>query len=237
VPVPELSAIVLGYRAEEELTGLAERLVTVLEESGTDYELVLVANYWPGKGDSTPAVAHEFARNRPRIRVIAEEKQGAMGWDMRAGFREASGNYLVVIDGDAENPVEDVLEMYRLMRERGADVMKGRRVARFDTLYRRTISVVYNIAFRIFFGTRGLWDINGKPKGLSRAAYERLDLRSDGWFVDAEIVLAARRLGLPIHEMPVRFFRNEDRNSLVHVGAIWEFAANMVRCRIGRTPK
>ncbi len=226
----------LGYRAEEELRILVERLLTVLDADGVDYELVLVANYWPARGDSTPDVAAELARDRPRVRVVALEKEGDMGWDMRSGFEAATGEYLVVIDGDAENPVEDVLTMYRFMRERGVDVMKGRRTLRYDTLYRRTISLVYNVAFRVLFRTRGLWDINGKPKGLTRGAYERLDLRADGWFIDAEIVLAARKLGLTVEEMPVKFFRNEDRQSLVHVGAIWEFVVNMLRYRTGRRP-
>jgi glycosyltransferase involved in cell wall biosynthesis len=236
VPSPDLSAIVLGYRAGEELRGLVERLLAVLDDADIDYELVLVANYWPERDDPTPTVAAELAEGRPRVRVVAREKQGAMGWDMRSGFEAATGAYLVVIDGDAENPVEDVLGMYRIMRERGIDVMKGRRTLRYDTLYRRTISLVYNVAFRVLFGTRGLWDINGKPKGLARDAYERLDLRSDGWFIDAEIVIAARKLGLTVEEMPVKFFRNEGRESLVRVGAIWEFVVNMVRCRTGRTP-
>jgi glycosyltransferase involved in cell wall biosynthesis len=236
VPSPDLSAIVLGYRAGEELRGLVERLLAVLDDDGVEYEVVLVANYWPEKADPTPGVAAELAHDRPHVRVVADEKQGAMGWDMRSGFEAATGEYLIVIDGDAENPVEDVLAIYRLMRDTGADVMKGRRTLRYDTLYRRTISLVYNVAFRVLFGTRGLWDINGKPKGLTRRVYERLDLRSDGWFIDAEIVIAARKLGFTVEEMPVKFFRNEGRESLVRPGAIWEFVVNMLRCRTGRRP-
>ena len=150
---------------------------------------------------------------------------------MRSGFAAASGDYLVVIDGDAQNPVDDVLKMYRRMSATGVDVMKGRRIARFDGLYRRAISVVYNLAFAVLFGTRGIWDVNGKPKGLTRAAYEALDLESEDWFIDAEIVLSARRRGLTIAELPVVFHRNDERASFVRSAAILEFVRNMARHR------
>jgi hypothetical protein len=112
--------------------------------------------------------------------------------------------------------------------------MKGRRIARFDGPYRRVVSAVYNLAFAVLFGTRGIWDVNGKPKGLTRAAYEALDLESDDWFIDAEIVLSARRRGLAVAELPVVFHRNEERDSFVRPTAILEFLKNMARQRFRR---
>jgi glycosyltransferase involved in cell wall biosynthesis len=231
---PELSAIVLCYRAEESIRRVVEPLYEQLEESGASFEMVLVANYSEGGGDTTPAVVEEIASSREHVRRLAEVKQGAMGWDMRSGLAAARGDYLIVIDGDAQNPVEDLVRMYEQMKATGAEVMKGRRIARFDGPYRRVVSGVYNGLFLLLFRTRGLWDINGKPKGMTRAAYERLDLRSDDWFIDAEIVLSARRHGLRVEEMPVVFRRNEVRASFVRFSAIWEFLGNMARARLPR---
>ena len=229
----ELSAIVLGYRAGPSLVQVAQPLYHQLRDSGVSFELVLVANYWPER-DDTSAVAEEFADARSEVRVVARAKEGGMGWDVRSGLAAAHGRFLIVIDGDTQNPVADVLRMYRAMKEQGADVGKGRRIDRGDRLYRRLISFVYNCAFTVLFRTRGLWDINGKPKGLTRAAYEALELRSDDWFIDAELVLGARQRGMRILELPVRFFRNDQRASLVGPGAIVEFARNMLRTRFSR---
>jgi hypothetical protein len=124
--------------------------------------------------------------------------------------------------------------MYRLMRQSDADVMKGVRIARFDSLYRRLLSVVYNFLFRSLFGTAGLWDINGKPKAMTRSAYQQMDLRSDDWFIDAEIVLEALRNGFHIREMPVVFRRSDERPSFVRISAILEFVMNMLRYRLSR---
>jgi glycosyltransferase involved in cell wall biosynthesis len=231
---PELSAIVLCYRAGESILRVIEPLHAQLEAAEVPYELVLVANYIAGGDDPTPEVVDAFARDHANVRCIAEVKQGAMGWDMRSGFAAARGEYLIVIDGDAQNPVEDLVGMYREMKATGAEVMKGRRIARFDGPYRRVVSAGYNALFMLLFRTRGLWDINGKPKGLTRSAYERLDLRSDDWFIDAEIMIGARRAGMRVAEMPVVFRRNDERASFVRVSAIWEFLGNMARARARR---
>lgn len=231
---PSLSAIVLCYRAEDSIRQVIEPLHTDLEQSGVPFELVLVANHDRDRADRTPEIVGEFASGHDQVKTVIEPKEGAMGWDMRSGLRAATGEILVVIDGDAQNPVQDVLRMYREMLRTGADVMKGRRIARFDGLYRRVVSAGYNALFLLLFRTRGLWDINGKPKGMTRTAYERLGLTSDDWFIDAEIILSARRADLKINEMPVIFNRNEERASFVKPDAILEFVENMVKTRAGR---
>jgi glycosyltransferase involved in cell wall biosynthesis len=228
---PELSAIVLCYRAEESILQVVEPLLEQLEQSKVPFELVLVSNFDGGAPDRTPEIVKEFAEGREHVRTVMRRKQGAMGWDMRSGFEAARGRVMVVIDGDAQNPVEDVLRMYREMRRIDADVMKGRRIARFDGGYRGLVSQVYNVAFRLLFRTRGIWDVNGKPKGLTRRAWQRMELRSDDWFVDAEIVLEAKRLGLTVAELPVVFQRNDERASFVRFSAVFEFVRNMARAR------
>jgi glycosyltransferase involved in cell wall biosynthesis len=231
----DLSVVVLCYRAGDSIAGVIESLEDLLEDSAISYELVLVANYWPEKPDATVEVVRRFASGRRAVTVVAEEKKGAMGWDMRSGLAATDGAYLVVIDGDAQNPVEDVLRMYELLRRTGADLGKGRRTNRADGVLRRLVSWGYNFLFRLLFRTGALWDINGKPKGLTRAAYEQMQLESSDWFVDAEMVLKAKRDGMMIVELPVVFLENKERSSFVRVSSIFEFLAHMARYRfLGR---
>jgi glycosyltransferase involved in cell wall biosynthesis len=229
---PDLSVIVLCYRAGETIHQVLDPLRTLLGKSEASWEMVLVANFWENNDDPTPPIVRRYAQEHDRARIVSEPKCGAMGWDMRSGLAAATGSYLVVIDGDAQNPVEDVLRIYTTLRQGDYDVMKGRRAVRYDGSYRRIISVVYNVLFRLLFGTWDLWDINGKPKALTRQAFEKMNLRSDDWFIDAEIVLEAKRLGLRIGEIPVVFRENVARSSFVRLSAIWEFLGNMLRHRV-----
>jgi glycosyltransferase involved in cell wall biosynthesis len=227
--------VVLCYRAEEQARRVVSPLYEELERAGVPYELILVANYWSPE-DQTPAVVEGLAHGRDTIRVVAEPKQGDMGWDFRSGLREARGSYLVVIDGDGQVPTRYALDTYRLLKESGAAVAKGRRFVREDGSVRTITSLGYNLLFRLLFRTRGLWDVNGRPKGLTREAYERLAVTTNDWFTDAEILLKARRQGLTVAELPVRFLENEARGSFVGLDTVWEFIRNMTLWRLGRHP-
>jgi glycosyltransferase involved in cell wall biosynthesis len=231
----ELSVVVLSYRAEEHADDVLVPLYDLLVREGVPFELVAVANYWT-EDDVTPAVARAVARDRPNMRVIALPKAGDMGWDMRSGLRAASGRYLVVIDGDGQVPVDYALEAYRQLRDTGAAIVKGRRYLREDGSVRTVMSLAFNTLFRLLFGTRGLWDVNGRPKGMTRTAWQLLDLRTDDWFTDAELLLKARRLGLPVVEFPVRFLEHPEDGSSVGVATAWEFVRNMVLARLGLHP-
>jgi glycosyltransferase involved in cell wall biosynthesis len=233
---PDLSTVVLGYRAGEGLAAVVERLTNELEALGREFEIVLVANYDSGSVDTTPEVARRLAEADARVQVVARAKEGGMGWDLRAGLEATTGRVLVVMDGDGQNPPEDVARAYHALVEGAADVVKGRRVTRHDGLYRRLLSGAYNVIFTLFFGTWGLWDINGKPKGMTREAYERLSLHSDDWFLDAELVLAARRQGMRIVEIPVQFRASTSRQSFVRPEAILEFARHMLSYRLRGRP-
>jgi glycosyltransferase involved in cell wall biosynthesis len=228
--------VLLCFQAEEQLQRVAGPLHEQLEASGLSYELILVANYWEGKSDRTPEHAAAFARAREDVVVVARPKEGGMGWDLRSGLELARGDYLVYLDGDGQVSTADALDVFRRLRETGADVVKGRRRVREDGSVRTLTSLGFNLLFRLLFRTDPLWDVNGQPKGTTRAAYEQLDLSTDDWFTDAEIILKARAAGLDVAELPVHFLPRQRSNSLVGLDTVWEFLDNMVRWRLGRHP-
>ena len=92
-----LSVVVLCYRAGESIHDVLDPLCDLLDRAAIRYELVLVANYWPERLDETPRVVRAFASSRDNVVVLDEEKQGAMGWDMRKGLAAATGEIRVVI--------------------------------------------------------------------------------------------------------------------------------------------
>ena len=229
---PDLSVVVLCYRSAPAVPGFVARLREVLEELGVVWEMVLVANDFEGSDDPTPVVVRELAAKDPRLVPLAGPKEGMMGWDMRSGLAAARGRTVAVIDGDGQMPARDVARVYARLREGGADLVKTVRTRRDDGLYRRLVSRVYNLLFRLLFPGLGASDVNSKPKILTRAAYEALELTSDGWFVDAEIMIQARRLGLRVVEVPTTFRSLEGRASFVRPAAILELLTNLVRFRL-----
>ncbi|MEO8378076.1 MAG: glycosyltransferase [Acidobacteriota bacterium] len=230
---PELSVVVLCYRAGSAARAFATRIRRVLLEAGVDdYQLVLVGNYVAGQGDTTPDVVRELAAGDPRIVCSAVEKQGMMGWDLRSGLALAAGRHVAFIDGDGQVLVEDLVRIYRLLQAEGLDLAMTYRRQRGDGFKRKVFSLGLNGLFHLFFPGLPVRDINAKPKVLTRSACERLDLQSTDWFIDAEILIQARRLGFRVGETETEFLGLTGRRSFVRVAAVFEFLGNLLRYRV-----
>lgn len=230
-PPPELSVVILGYRAGATLVDLVDRAAAALDAAAVDWEGVLVANYWPGQDDATPAVARALAAGSSRLRALAEPKAGGMGWDLRRGLAAARGQHLAFIDGDGQMPPGDLARVYLALCDEGYDLVKTYRRERADGLQRKLHSWGFNALFSALFPGPDWRDVNSKPKVLTRAAYEQMTLASDGWFIDAEIMLEARRLALRVGELPTVFGALEGRASFVGPRAVLELASALIRRR------
>ena len=231
--IPELSVVILCYHSADIVRDLVAQVERELEEARVDYELVLVGNFMPGDTkDRTPEVLKDLAKDKPRFRVVAKEKEGMMGWDMRSGLEAATGRHIAVIDGDGQMPMSDVMKVYRVLQVGKYDLVKTFRAQRQDGAYRRTISGIYNFLFRLMYPAAHVFrDINSKPKIMTREAYQKIHLVSNDWFTDAEIMIEALRHDLSVGEVSTVFYRNERRGTFVPFSALWEFLSNLIYYR------
>jgi hypothetical protein len=100
-----------------------------------------------------------------------------------------------------------------------------------DGFTRKVVSVAYNALANLAYGGLGSIDINGTPKIFPRAYLARMRLESRDWFLDPEIMIKAKRLGLDVFEMNVLAHMREGGTSNVRMGTCWEFVKNLVRWR------
>ena len=229
---PTLSLVVLCYAAGEFTREFTTQTLKMMQDySIEDFELILIGNYFEGSGDRTPEIVRELATTDPRIHFQAELKQGMMGWDLRSGLHRARGKYIAFIDGDGQMPIDDVGRLFKFIATGDFDLVKTYRVTRSDGWHRRSLSNVYNLLFRSLFPGSTARDMNSKPKMIRRAAFERMTLSSDGWFIDAEIMIEALHHSMKIGELPSEFRRLDRRSSFVSFGAIFEFMSNLFRFR------
>ena len=229
---PEISVVVLAYRSAATITNFVDSLIDSLEKENLLWEIVLVGNYFGGVGDQTPEVVRGIAARDSRIKAVVKIKKGMMGWDMKSGLQAATGKSLAVIDGDGQMPSSDVIRVYQLMKTNGLDLAKTYRAKRNDSSYRRLISVGYNILFKLLFPGINAWDMNSKPKIMTREFYEKVHLESNGWFIDAEIMIFARRLHAKIGEIKTVFLSIDSRPSFVKPLSILEFLGNLFWYRV-----
>ncbi len=228
----ELSAVVLCYRSNESIIRFTSELKNCITEITPNYEIILVGNYFENTGDKTKEIVEGIASTDPKIVTVCRPKEGMMGWDMRSGLEVAKGQVICVIDGDGQFPIDSIKEGYHLLNQGKYDLVKSYRAKREDGFYRKTTSFVFNLLFNILFPGLKSKDINSKPKFFTKKAYDQLNLSSDDWFIDAEIMIRARKLQLKIKDFPVIFSKLEDRRSFVKFGAVLEFILNLIKYKV-----
>jgi len=219
----ELSIIILCYRSEEAIIDFADKAKQIAEEISSSYEIILVGNYLEGSDDRTREIVQQIAAGDNCYKCICKQKKGMMSWDMKEGLDAASGKYLCVIDGDGQFPLDSIKRCYHEIISRNYDLVKTFREKRNDGIYRKFISRIYNLIFSILFSNLNSRDINSKPKIISRKAYSMMNLTSDDWFIDAEIMINVRKLKLKFFEFPIEFYQLSGRPSFVKFNAILEF--------------
>lgn len=148
---PDLSVVILCYHAGDSARQFTANIIKMLESSGiNNYELVLVGNY-SDQSDITPRVVADIASKNNKIKYVAKKKRGMMGWDMKSGLAIAKGNYIAVIDGDGQMPIEDLIRVYQKIHNGVFDLVKTFRIERGDSVWRKIISFFYNLFFRLLF--------------------------------------------------------------------------------------
>jgi glycosyltransferase involved in cell wall biosynthesis len=229
---PDLSIIILCYRSGESIFDFFKEIKQLIGDAIPEHEFVLVANYLEGSDDRTGEYAKAIAAENDNCIALSIPKKGMMGWDMRQGLDTATGDVLCVIDGDGQFPISSILDCYRVIESEKLDLVKTYRETRNDGLYRKIISTVYNLIFKILFPGLDSKDVNSKPKLLRRSAYQKINLLSDDWFVDAEIMLNVRDQKMRFKEIPVEFDELKGRKSFVKPQAIIEFLINMLSYKL-----
>jgi len=176
-----------------------------------------------GSTDETPLVVQELASKDSRLIAVTHVKQGMMGWDARSGLGQAQGLYICLIDGDEQMPWNDILRVFEKIRTEKLDFVLTYREKRNDGFHRWANSRIFNLLTRVLFPGIKARDINSKPKIFTREAFQRMTLVSNDWFLDTEMIIQCRWLGLRVGEVPTKFLKGRYRKSFVRPSAILEF--------------
>ena len=114
----EEEALPLFYEAVEKVTSSMPEL---------EFEYLFVDD---GSRDETFSVMKAMAEKDPRVHYISFSRNFGKEAAMLAGLAESTGDYVVIMDADLQDPPELLPEMYRAVKEEGYDCAATRRVNR-----------------------------------------------------------------------------------------------------------
>jgi glycosyltransferase involved in cell wall biosynthesis len=141
---PTYSLVVPAFNEEQVIPELAERLGHLMDRLDGGAEAILVDD---GSRDRTYELMVEAARRDSRIRVIRLSRNFGHQIALTAGVDLASGEAVVVMDADLQDPPEVVLQLAARWRE-GYDVVYAvRDVRRGETPFKRATAAAFYRAF------------------------------------------------------------------------------------------
>lgn len=156
--------------------------------------------------DRTPEIADQLAMNDSRVSVIHHPVNRKLGGSLKTGFENAKGELILYTDADLPFDMVEVGKAVRLMRLYDADVVSAYRFDRTGEGARRLIySYVYNHLVQMMFRLR-LRDMNFAFKLVRRNVLTHMQLKSEGSFIDVELLARAHRLGFSIVQFGVDYF-------------------------------
>jgi glycosyltransferase involved in cell wall biosynthesis len=230
--LPDVSLVIPCYNEEKALPLSIPPLIDVFHKERIRLELVLVDN---GSQDQTSQVIEKFVeQGLPVIKSIVPVNLG-FGHGILTGFTKCTGRYVGYLCADGQVKPEDVVRIYRAAATFNAPgIAKVRRRFRQDSWIRKINSVIYNALMLILFPGISTLDVNGNPRIMTAETLKLIDPSSQDWFIDAEIMLKARYLKLPIIEINVPGQLRRAGKSNVKVVTDFEFIKNIWKWRIGK---
>ena len=137
----ELSVVVPVFNEIGCLEPLVERVRGALDSGGIDWELLLVDD---GSTDGSGERMDELGAADERIRVLHFVANRGQTSGLDAGFRNAHGRYLGLLDADLQTYPEDLPQLLHILRDEGLDAVVGIRADRQDTGWRKFSSRLAN---------------------------------------------------------------------------------------------
>ncbi len=205
-----VSVVIPAFNSEAHLAPAVE---SVLAQTHPALECIVVDD---GSTDGTAAALQRFDGLDDRLRIITLPRNRGKGAAVRAGMLAAGSGRALLTDVDMSTPLEQ-LQALSAAVDAGADVVLGSRglpasdIAVHQAAHRELMGRGFNVLLRLLTGLPYRDTQCGfKLFRLSRARDVFAQQRIEGFAFDAEICVLARRAGLEIAEIPVRWVNHPD---------------------------
>jgi len=138
----ELSVVIPCYNESEVLPMLKARLVKVLENIASEWEVILIDD---GSKDGTPNCIAAMHREDPRFKAIFFSRNFGHQTAISAGLAHATGEAVAIMDADLQDPPELFKSCLEKLHE-GYDVVYAVRRKRKETFVKR---ICYALFYRV----------------------------------------------------------------------------------------
>lgn len=202
-PARSVSLVVPMFNEEKSVGRLLDVAIPALEAHVDEWEIVLVDD---ASTDTTLALARLRAEKEPRLRVLAQPVNRGLGGTLREGFAAARLEWILYSDCDLPWDLSATGRLFRVAEITGADLISAYRLDRTgEGPLRSLYSFAYNGLVHTIFGIV-LRDVNFSCKLIRRSLLSGMTLKSEGSFIDAELLARCAARGAVIQQLGVDYF-------------------------------
>jgi dolichyl-phosphate beta-glucosyltransferase len=214
---PDVSVIIPAYNEEKRLGPTLARIEAYLAARPYSAEILVVDD---GSRDATAQVVENFRAQSGRVRLISNGGNRGKGYSVKHGMLEAQGNVALFTDADLSTPIEEADKLLRALEN--YDVAIGSRaldrglIEVHQSGLRELAGKSFNWAVRAFMGLQFAdtqCGFKAFRRQRARILFEQQRIERFGF--DPELLFLARRHGLKVVEVPVRW--SHDSGTRVHV--------------------
>ena len=139
----KISAVIACYSDEQAIPQMYSRLTATFNKLGVDYEIIFVND---GSPDNTESVLAGLVEKDEHVIAVNHSRNFSSQMAFTSGMDIASGDAVVLLDGDLQDPPEIIEKFYEKWLE-GFDVVYGVRTKREAPLL---MQAAYKLFYRIF---------------------------------------------------------------------------------------
>jgi glycosyltransferase involved in cell wall biosynthesis len=200
-----LSVVVPCYNEAATLQSCIEK-VLALRDEGVLLEIVIVDD---ASSDGSSKIARELAGSCSAIKVLQHERNQGKGAALRTGFKEVSGDFVVVQDADLEYNPHEILDLLTPLVDGRADVVYGSRFLSgrphrvlyfWHSMGNRFLTFLSNM-----FTDLNLTDMETCYKVFRRDVIQSIVIEEDRFGFEPEITAKLAQKKLSIYEMGISY--------------------------------
>ncbi|MEK6939052.1 MAG: glycosyltransferase family 2 protein [Nanoarchaeota archaeon] len=213
-----LSIIVPLYNEEDTIAENTTKLNHYFSKLSplSAYEIILVES---GSTDHSPEICDKLAQSLPNVKVIHEGKKNGYGSGIRTGLKQAQYEILTYVDSDSPCDLSHYARALEMLQNTGCDAVLGYKLGKRESFSRWFFSKEYNWLTKLIFGLWNIKDVNFTFKLFRKEIYDQIQLHSNGWFIDVELLseLKKQRPKIKIGQIPIEYIHRQKGKSNVTI--------------------
>lgn len=188
------------YNEEANVERTTQAALAACRRIADDFEVIIVND---GSKDKTGEIADRLAAEHAQVRAVHNKPNLGYGGALQRGYREATKDWVFYTDGDGQFDFEEIDRLLPLLGE--YDAVSAYRLNRQDSLVRKVNAFCWTVLVNLVFGMR-IRDIDCAFKIFPRRLFDRIELKSMGALIDAEVLARAKRLGCRVGQVGVHHY-------------------------------